>query len=366
MLGARVLARCRDDVAAYQRDVCAEAPTDWVREQCESALAPGAAPRASSASTWRALDRRLGNFSDGRLRMVWPVTPRARRRGRAARPSRARRVRQRRRAAPGVSSFWVQVVQVNGEAPPPPRAPLPANRGDTVDTWSFRIEARDAAGRRTAFDGMVRLSVDPGAVLGVEADDESIAEVGRNIRLRDGGVAEGTAHVTAGLARPIRLWSRTSATGLRPGATARVRQRRQRRRAGATCSSISRRSRVRLLADDDTEEGGFFSGGVLEAGRLRCRRASPTCRAAARRRLYRRGCGWIDTAAPQQVVVTRVSAARCDLASPIWPARAAASTTSAYSAHLPTPRSRSARGYLAGTVDEFFGFTQLSFLRAGW
>ncbi|WP_437912016.1 5'-nucleotidase C-terminal domain-containing protein [Sorangium sp. So ce302] len=67
--GACVLARCRDDVAAYQRDVCAEAPTDWVREQCESALAPCSAA-GEQCKHLACVDRRLGNFSDGRLRMV--------------------------------------------------------------------------------------------------------------------------------------------------------------------------------------------------------------------------------------------------------------------------------------------------------
>ncbi|XYH94281.1 bifunctional metallophosphatase/5'-nucleotidase [Sorangium sp. So ce1128] len=67
--GACVLARCRDDVASYQRDVCAAAPTAEVRRQCESALSPCSAA-GEQCKYLACVDRRLGNFSDGRLRMV--------------------------------------------------------------------------------------------------------------------------------------------------------------------------------------------------------------------------------------------------------------------------------------------------------
>ncbi|WP_437670867.1 bifunctional metallophosphatase/5'-nucleotidase [Sorangium sp. So ce131] len=67
--GACVLRSCRDDVAAYQRDVCAAAPTAEVRRQCESALAPCSAA-GEQCKYLACVDRRLGNFSDGRLRMV--------------------------------------------------------------------------------------------------------------------------------------------------------------------------------------------------------------------------------------------------------------------------------------------------------
>lgn len=67
--GACVLARCRDDVAAYQREVCAAAPTTEMRKQCETALSPCSAA-GEQCKFLACVDRRLGNFSDNRLRMV--------------------------------------------------------------------------------------------------------------------------------------------------------------------------------------------------------------------------------------------------------------------------------------------------------
>lgn len=67
--GACVLARCRDDVAAYQRGRCAAAPTLEVRRQCERALAP-CSTAGEQCKHLPCVDRRLGSFSDGRLRMV--------------------------------------------------------------------------------------------------------------------------------------------------------------------------------------------------------------------------------------------------------------------------------------------------------
>ncbi|WP_437912015.1 hypothetical protein WME73_31970 [Sorangium sp. So ce302] len=257
----------------------------------------------------------------------------------------------------GVSSFWVQVVQVNGEAPPSAEAPLPANRGDTVDTWSFRIEARDAAGRRTPFDGMVRLSVDPGAVLDVEADDEGIA-VGRNIRLRD-GVAEGIAHVTA-VYGPIRLW--VEDLGYRPAS---------RGDRPACANGVNDDAPGDMLvdfpadpgcafADDDTEEGGSFSAGVSKPVAYASPRIADV-QGGGSATPYPSEAMRIDTAAPQQVVVTRVSSDGfyvTDLAGQ------GSGFNHLFAYNFSTPanlRVCDRLEYLAGTVDEFFGFTQLSF-----
>jgi len=67
--GACVLAKCRDDVAAFQRETCDAAPTSGVKKACEAALQPCAAA-GEQCKFLACVDRRLGNFSDGRLKMV--------------------------------------------------------------------------------------------------------------------------------------------------------------------------------------------------------------------------------------------------------------------------------------------------------
>ncbi len=67
--GSCVLAKCRDDVAAFQRQTCDAAPTEGVKKDCEAALVPCAAA-GEQCKFLACVDRRLGNFSDGRLRMV--------------------------------------------------------------------------------------------------------------------------------------------------------------------------------------------------------------------------------------------------------------------------------------------------------
>jgi 5'-nucleotidase len=67
--GACVLARCRDDVAAYQRDVCDQTPTEEGRQKCLAALAP--CTNAGETCKYLAcVDATLGNASDGRVRMA--------------------------------------------------------------------------------------------------------------------------------------------------------------------------------------------------------------------------------------------------------------------------------------------------------
>ncbi|WP_437275524.1 hypothetical protein WME90_30305 [Sorangium sp. So ce375] len=257
----------------------------------------------------------------------------------------------------GVSSFWVQVVQVNGEAPPSAEEPLPANRGDTVDTWSFRIEARDAAGRRAPFDGMVRLSVEPGAVLDVEADDEGVA-VGRNIRLT-AGVAEGVARVVA-VYGPTRLW--VEDLGYRPVSRGDV----------PACSNGANDDAPGdvlidfpadpgcAFADDDTEEGGTFAAGVSKPVAYALPRIADV-QGGGSATPYPSAAMQIDTAAPRQVVVTRVSSDGfyvTDLAGQ------GGGYNHLFAFNFNTPanmRICDRLEYLAGTVNEFFGFTELSF-----
>jgi 5'-nucleotidase len=67
--GACVLAKCRDDVAAFQRATCEAAGAAAAKQQCEDALLPCSAA-GEQCKFLACVDRRLGNFSDGRIRMV--------------------------------------------------------------------------------------------------------------------------------------------------------------------------------------------------------------------------------------------------------------------------------------------------------
>lgn len=67
--GACVLAKCRDDVAHFQRSVCESASTSAVERDCEKSLAPCSAA-GEQCKFLACVDRRLGNFTDGRVRMV--------------------------------------------------------------------------------------------------------------------------------------------------------------------------------------------------------------------------------------------------------------------------------------------------------
>ncbi|WP_437964792.1 hypothetical protein WMF04_34685 [Sorangium sp. So ce260] len=257
----------------------------------------------------------------------------------------------------GVSSFWVQVVQVNGEAPPSADAPLPANRGDAVDTWKFRVEARDPAGRRAPFDGMVRLSVEPGAVVDVDADEEGLA-VGRNIRLR-GGVAEGAIRVTA-VYGPTRLWAEDF--GYQPAPPGG-------QPACANGANDDAPGDVLIdfpadpgcaFADDDTEEGGTFSAGASKPVAYALPRVADVQGGGSATPYAFEGIQ-INTAAPQQVVVTRVASDGfyvTDLAGE----EGGYNHLFAYNFNTPANMRVCDRlEYLAGTVNEFFGFTELSF-----
>jgi 5'-nucleotidase / UDP-sugar diphosphatase len=67
--GQCVLAKCRDDVAAYQHATCNAASTSAMRKECEAATSPCSAA-GEQCKFLACVNRRLGNFSDGRVRMV--------------------------------------------------------------------------------------------------------------------------------------------------------------------------------------------------------------------------------------------------------------------------------------------------------
>lgn len=83
-------------------------------------------------------------------------------------------------------TFRVRITKVNGIAPPSADKPLPPNIGTTNEQWEVEIEAVGPDGEiANDFDGFVRLSVEPGAVVEVvnAGDGEN---VGKNLRLAAG------------------------------------------------------------------------------------------------------------------------------------------------------------------------------------
>ena len=67
--GECVLARCREDVAAIQRDVCEQAPTPESEAECLTSLSP-CATGGEQCKFLACINQDLGNTTDGRVRMV--------------------------------------------------------------------------------------------------------------------------------------------------------------------------------------------------------------------------------------------------------------------------------------------------------
>jgi 5'-nucleotidase len=67
--GACVLQKCRTDVAAFQRETCGGVTSQAIQEQCEAAILP-CSSAGEQCKFLACVDRGLGNFSDGRIKMV--------------------------------------------------------------------------------------------------------------------------------------------------------------------------------------------------------------------------------------------------------------------------------------------------------
>ena len=67
--GACVLAKCRIDVATFQRETCGGTTSQAIGEQCEAAILP-CSSAGEQCKFLACVDRGLGNFSDGRIKMV--------------------------------------------------------------------------------------------------------------------------------------------------------------------------------------------------------------------------------------------------------------------------------------------------------
>ena len=251
----------------------------------------------------------------------------------------------------GTSTFKVKITSVNGAAPPIVDMPLPANRGDKDDTWDFEIEARSPYGEPISFEGMVRISAEPGTVTAVTGEGSR----GRNILLK-GGKAKGTASVTAAYG-PARLWIEDLGyvpVPVGPNKPA--------------CSDGSDNDGDVGIdfpadpgcayADDNTEEGGSFAAGISPAVHY----ALPTLRdiqGDGTQTPYPFEAVQINTYRAEPVIVTRVSSDGFYVTD-----RGDSEYNHMFAFNFSAPpgmRVCDRVTYLTGTVSEFFGFTELSF-----
>ena len=252
----------------------------------------------------------------------------------------------------GLSSFKVDVLKVDGKDPPTLDAPLPANIGDHDETWDFQVQAVDAYGKPVDFDGFVRAEVQPGAVSNIVQD----GSLGRNILLKD-GKATGQVLVTA-MYGPSRLWIEddgfTPVDPSKPPSCADGKDNDQDGRidypADPGCA----------FANDDTEEGGTGASGVSEIIHYALPRIADIQGTGTATPYPFQGIQAF-TDAPQNVVVTRVASDGfyvTDLDGP------AGGSNSLFAFNFNTPagmRVCDRLTYLAGTMGEFFGFTEMNF-----
>jgi hypothetical protein len=256
---------------------------------------------------------------------------------------------------PGVQSFDVRVSAVNGADPPPEDARLPANTGDVTETLQVDIVALDPTGAKFDFDGLVRISVEPGAVLGIIGEDGALD--GRNVRLKN-GKARVDVQVTA-------VYGDTHIVvedlGYRPARSGRTPE-----CANGENDDPDEDVLVDFpadpgcaFADDDSEESGSFAAGTSQPVHF----ALPTLRQ------IQGGSGTpfpyegleAKADAPQYLVITRISKDGffvTDLADQ------ALGYNHMYAFSFSTPpgiRVCDRVVYLAGTMSEFFGLTEMNF-----
>ena len=256
----------------------------------------------------------------------------------------------------GISSFHVTVTGVNGKPPPAADAPLPANTGATLDTWDFEIEARTPEGKPNAFDGIVRLSVRPGAVLGVQGD----GAVARNIHMK-GGKASGKVTVTA-VYGPTRLW--VEDVGYAPADPSKKAQCENGKNDDPDDDVLVDYPNDPgcAFADDDSEAEGTYAAGVSPPVHYALPRLSDIQGHASETPYPFEGIE-VKVDPPQHVIVTRVSSDGFYVTD-IDPAEVTGGYNSLFAFNFNTParmRICDRVTYLAGTVNEFFGFTELSF-----
>ncbi len=255
----------------------------------------------------------------------------------------------------GTQSFRIDVVAVNDAEPPTLDAPLPANTGDVEETWDFTIEAAGPDGKLEGFDGVVRISVQPGAVLSVVSD--SGEDLGRNIRLVD-GKATGRAIVTA-VYGEARLWAED--LGYKPAEPGKTPE----------CANGKNDDEDDVLVDFPNDPGCAFADDDSETPGLYAAGTSPPVHYALPTVQNIQGGGsttpfpyesiQVNASDEHELIVTRVARDGfyvTDLAGQ------ATGYNHLFAFNFSTPRGMRICDrvtYLSGTVVEFFGFTELSF-----
>ncbi len=258
-------------------------------------------------------------------------------------------------AVTGAQSFLIQVTKVNGADPPTAEAPLAANRGDRNETWDLDIQATDANGKPTSFNGYVRVSVRPGTVISVTNLDTG-ETAGRNVLLQ-GGHANARVTLTA-VYGPARAW--VEDLGYTPAPEGKT----------PACADGKDNDGDKAIdyptdpgcafADDDTETGGTFTAGTSDPVHYYL----PTIRdiqGASAATPYPYEALQAKTEDPQYLVVTRISKDGfyvTDLADQ------GNGYNHLFAFNFSTPAGMQVCDhviYLSGTMSEFFGFTEMNF-----
>lgn len=260
-----------------------------------------------------------------------------------------------------LSTFRVEVLAVNDGPPPDPGAPLPANRGDVDEVWDVTVQAISPTGEAEPFDGVVRVRVEPGAIVSIEgAGDTGDASeaIGRNLRLKD-GAASARVSVTAVYGQ-ARLWIEDIGYVPAPPGQTPACGNGKNDDPDEDVSVDFPNDPGCAFANDDTETGGTFAAGV-----------SPAVHYARPRIIDIQGEGSsspypfegmeVNAAAPQFLVVTRVARDGfyvTDIGNQ------AEGYNHIFAFNFSTPEGMRVCDrvtQLSGTVAEFFGFTELSF-----
>lgn len=258
----------------------------------------------------------------------------------------------------GAQTFVVTVTKVNGGDPPTAEAPIEANLGDRNEVWDVDIQATAADGDPKGFHGYVRLSVQPGAVSSVENLDTGEVQ-GRNIYLT-GGHALARVTVTA-VYGPTRLW--VEDLGYNPAPPGEI-------PACANGKNDDPEEDVLVdypndpgceFADDDTETGGTYTAGSSPPIQY----SFPTLReiqgVGAKTPYPYEGIIQVKTADPSFLVVTRISKDGFYVTD-LNDQDKGFNHLFAFNFSTPSGMQVCDRvTYLSGTLNEFFGFTELNF-----
>lgn len=252
----------------------------------------------------------------------------------------------------GISSFQVAIPKVNDKDPPTIDQPLPANIGDKDEKWDFDLTAVDAYGKPVDFDGFVRVRVTPGSVNGVNQE----GSLGRNI-LVTGGKAQGSVLVTA-MYGPSRLWVEDDGFNpVDPGKPPSCADGKDNDGDGVIDYPADPGCE---LANDDTEEGGSYAAGVSAPIHYALPRVADVQGEGTATPYPFQGIQ-VFTDDPQRVIVTRVASDGFYVTDVKGPE---GRSNSLYAFNFNTPagmRVCDRLTYFAGTMSEFFGFTELNF-----